>query len=44
MGVPPGSILGPLVECQSHELTEEVPVTVEYITRFIAQLKQARVL
>ncbi|XP_072024622.1 proteasome subunit alpha type-7-like [Amphiura filiformis] len=28
------------VECQSHKLTVEDPVTVEYITRFIAQLKQ----
>ena len=46
-GVPPGSILGPHiiikrahVECQSHKLTVEDPVTVEYITRFIALLKQ----
>ncbi|KAL2778195.1 proteasome subunit alpha-type 8 isoform 1, partial [Daubentonia madagascariensis] len=29
------------VECQSHKLTVEDPVTVEYITRFIATLKQA---
>lgn len=28
------------IECQSHRLTVEDPVTVEYITRFIAQLKQ----
>uniref|UniRef100_A0A7N5JZA2 Proteasome subunit alpha type n=3 Tax=Caniformia TaxID=379584 RepID=A0A7N5JZA2_AILME len=28
------------VECQSHKLTVEDPVTVEYITRFIATLKQ----
>ena len=28
------------VECQSHKLTVEDPVTLEYITRFIAQLKQ----
>ncbi|XP_054174177.1 proteasome subunit alpha-type 8 isoform X1 [Homo sapiens] len=28
------------VECQSHKLTVEGPVTVEYITRFIATLKQ----
>ncbi|XP_036179659.1 proteasome subunit alpha-type 8 isoform X3 [Myotis myotis] len=28
------------VECQSHKLTVEDPVTVEYITRFIASLKQ----
>lgn len=28
------------VECQSHRLTVEDPVTLEYITRFIAQLKQ----
>lgn len=28
------------VECQSHKLTVEDPVTIEYITRFIAQLKQ----
>jgi len=28
------------VECQSHKLTVEDPVTLEYITRHIAQLKQ----
>ncbi|XP_072169001.1 proteasome subunit alpha type-7-like [Diadema setosum] len=28
------------IECQSHKLTVEDPVTVEYITRFMAQLKQ----
>merc|ERR1711982_87583 len=28
------------VECQSHKLTVEDPVTIEYITRYIAQLKQ----
>lgn len=28
------------VECQSHKLTVEDPVTLEYITRYLAQLKQ----
>merc|ERR1711909_218628 len=28
------------IECQSHKLTVEDPVTVEYITQHIAQLKQ----
>ena len=30
------------VECQSHKLTVEDPVTLEYITRYIATLKQVR--
>ena len=30
------------IECQSHKLTVEDPVTVEYITRHIAQLKQVQ--
>ena len=30
------------IECQSHKLTVEDPVTIEYITRYIAQLKQVR--
>jgi len=30
------------IECQSHKLTVEDPVTLEYITRFIAQLKQVQ--
>jgi len=32
------------IECQSHKLTVEDPVTLEYITRFIAQLKQVRLI
>lgn len=28
------------IECQSHKLNVEDPVTIEYITRYIAQLKQ----
>uniref|UniRef100_A0A2C9JNZ1 Uncharacterized protein n=1 Tax=Biomphalaria glabrata TaxID=6526 RepID=A0A2C9JNZ1_BIOGL len=28
------------IECQSHRLTVEDPVTVEYITQYVAQLKQ----
>lgn len=30
------------IECQSHKLTVEDPVTLEYITRYIAQLKQVQ--
>ncbi|XP_065353259.1 proteasome subunit alpha type-7-1 [Cloeon dipterum] len=29
------------IECQSHKLTVEDPATLEYITRYIAELKQA---
>ncbi len=32
------------IECQSHKLTVEDPVTLEYITRYIAQLKQASII
>jgi 20S proteasome subunit alpha 4 len=27
-------------ECQSHKLTVEDPVTLEYITRYVASIKQ----
>ena len=27
-------------ECQSHKLTVEDPVTLEYITRYVASMKQ----
>ena len=30
------------IECQSHKLTVEDPVTVEYITRYIATVCQVR--
>ena len=32
------------IECQSHKLTVEDPVTLEYITRYIATLKQVEYL